>query len=168
MGVTERFGVSQVAATLGLTLFVAGYGLGPMVSQSFSPILLAQQLGGAYFSRRTSKALAVFSYLHTNIFQGLGTSLRNPSNWTKPRLRRDFNRLRILPIRSHLCQKLWHAPCLPISHWIFRFPCPRYGWSFFGRYVSTFETGLRYCYLGNGCCFGSCVGSIGGRICGSA
>lgn len=40
VGVTERFGVSQVAATLGLTLFVAGYGLGPMVSQKFSSLLL--------------------------------------------------------------------------------------------------------------------------------
>lgn len=29
--VTQIFGVSQVAAVLGLTLFVAGYGLGPMI-----------------------------------------------------------------------------------------------------------------------------------------
>lgn len=28
--VQQVFGVSQVAATLGLTLFVAGYGIGPM------------------------------------------------------------------------------------------------------------------------------------------
>lgn len=34
----ERFGVSQVAATLGLTLFVAGYGLGPMVWAPMSEI----------------------------------------------------------------------------------------------------------------------------------
>ena len=31
-GVAEQFGVSNVAATLGLTLFVAGYGLGPYLS----------------------------------------------------------------------------------------------------------------------------------------
>ena len=31
LDVVERFGVSQVKATLGLTLFVAGYGVGPMV-----------------------------------------------------------------------------------------------------------------------------------------
>ncbi|KAH8783964.1 putative caffeine resistance protein 5 [Hyaloscypha finlandica] len=37
-GVMERFGVSQVAATLGLTLFVAGYGLGPMVWAPMSEI----------------------------------------------------------------------------------------------------------------------------------
>lgn len=30
-GVEEQFNVSGVKATLGLTLFVAGYGLGPMV-----------------------------------------------------------------------------------------------------------------------------------------
>ncbi|PMD48560.1 putative caffeine resistance protein 5 [Hyaloscypha variabilis F] len=37
-GVMERFGVSQVAAALGLTLFVAGYGLGPMVWAPMSEI----------------------------------------------------------------------------------------------------------------------------------
>jgi MFS transporter, DHA1 family, multidrug resistance protein len=37
-GVMERFGVSQVAATLGLTLFVAGYGLGPMFWAPMSEI----------------------------------------------------------------------------------------------------------------------------------
>lgn len=31
MGVTRQFGVSTEVATLGLTLFVAGYGLGPML-----------------------------------------------------------------------------------------------------------------------------------------
>lgn len=31
--VTKQFGVSQVKGTLGLTLFVAGYGIGPMVSR---------------------------------------------------------------------------------------------------------------------------------------
>jgi DHA1 family multidrug resistance protein-like MFS transporter len=31
VGVTQDFGVSQVAATLGLSLFVAGYGLGTFV-----------------------------------------------------------------------------------------------------------------------------------------
>ncbi|KAL8795253.1 MAG: hypothetical protein Q9195_002264 [Heterodermia aff. obscurata] len=34
----ERCGVSQVAATLGLSLFVAGYGLGPMIWASMSEI----------------------------------------------------------------------------------------------------------------------------------
>jgi DHA1 family multidrug resistance protein-like MFS transporter len=41
-GVMERFGVGQVAATLGLTLFVAGYGLGPMV---FAPMSEIPQIG---------------------------------------------------------------------------------------------------------------------------
>lgn len=31
MDVMASFGVSQVAATLGLTLYVAGYGLGPII-----------------------------------------------------------------------------------------------------------------------------------------
>lgn len=36
--ITQVFGVSQVKATLGLTLFVAGYGLGPMVWAPMSEI----------------------------------------------------------------------------------------------------------------------------------
>lgn len=38
----ERFGVSQVAATLGLTTFVAGYGLGPLI---WSPLSEIPQFG---------------------------------------------------------------------------------------------------------------------------
>ena len=41
-GVMHEFGVSQVAATLGLTLFVAGYGLGPMI---WSPLSEIPQIG---------------------------------------------------------------------------------------------------------------------------
>jgi DHA1 family multidrug resistance protein-like MFS transporter len=41
-GVEEQFGVSEVAGTLGLTLFVAGYGLGPMV---WSPLSEIPQIG---------------------------------------------------------------------------------------------------------------------------
>ncbi|OJJ72050.1 hypothetical protein ASPBRDRAFT_178061 [Aspergillus brasiliensis CBS 101740] len=37
-GVCEQFGVSRVAATLGLTLFVLGYGLGPMVWSPLSEL----------------------------------------------------------------------------------------------------------------------------------
>lgn len=38
----KSFGVSQVAATLGLTLFVAGYGVGPML---WSPMSEVPQIG---------------------------------------------------------------------------------------------------------------------------
>ena len=38
LGVAQEFGVSRVAATLGLTLFVAGYGLGPMLWSPLSEI----------------------------------------------------------------------------------------------------------------------------------
>jgi MFS family permease len=37
-GVVKQFGVSQVAATLGLCLFVAGYGIGPMLWAPMSEI----------------------------------------------------------------------------------------------------------------------------------
>lgn len=42
INVTEVFGVSRVAATLGLTLFVAGYGVGPML---WSPMSEVPQIG---------------------------------------------------------------------------------------------------------------------------
>lgn len=38
----QKFGVSQVAATAGLTLFVAGYGIGPML---WSPMSEIPQIG---------------------------------------------------------------------------------------------------------------------------
>lgn len=37
--VMATFGVSQVAATLGLTLFVAGYGIGPMIWSPMSEVI---------------------------------------------------------------------------------------------------------------------------------
>ncbi|PWY95924.1 MFS general substrate transporter [Aspergillus sclerotioniger CBS 115572] len=42
MSVMEQFQISQVAATLGLTLFVAGYGLGPLL---WSPMSEVPQIG---------------------------------------------------------------------------------------------------------------------------
>ena len=42
LSVVETFGVSQVAAVLGLTLFVAGYGLGPMI---WAPLSEIPQIG---------------------------------------------------------------------------------------------------------------------------
>lgn len=42
LDVTMVFGVSQVKATLGLTLFVAGYGLGPMI---WAPLSEIPQIG---------------------------------------------------------------------------------------------------------------------------
>ncbi|CAA9958331.1 hypothetical protein P3342_003190 [Pyrenophora teres f. teres] len=42
MGVMQEFGVAQVPATLGLTLYVAGYGLGPLI---WSPMSEIPQIG---------------------------------------------------------------------------------------------------------------------------
>lgn len=41
--ITQVFGVSTVVATIGLTTFVAGYGLGPMI---WSPMSKIPQIGG--------------------------------------------------------------------------------------------------------------------------
>ena len=54
-GVMMDFHVSRVAATLGLTLFVAGYGLGPMIWAPMSEIV------GTF---RVLFALSVFSEIH--------------------------------------------------------------------------------------------------------
>jgi len=40
MGVMDEFGVSEVVATLGLTLFVLGYGLGPVSIKSSSHVFV--------------------------------------------------------------------------------------------------------------------------------
>jgi hypothetical protein len=42
MSVMSEFGVAQVPATLGLTLYVAGYGLGPII---WSPMSEIPQVG---------------------------------------------------------------------------------------------------------------------------
>jgi DHA1 family multidrug resistance protein-like MFS transporter len=42
MSVMSEFGVAQVPATLGLTLYVAGYGLGPII---WSPMSEIPQIG---------------------------------------------------------------------------------------------------------------------------
>src|SRR5271155_4392561 len=42
IGITQDFGVSRVAATLGLTLFVLGYALGPMI---WAPLSEIPQIG---------------------------------------------------------------------------------------------------------------------------
>lgn len=42
MGVMSEFGVAQVPALLGLTLYVAGYGLGPII---WSPMSEIPQIG---------------------------------------------------------------------------------------------------------------------------
>lgn len=69
--VTRDFGISQVAATLGLTLFVAGYGLGPLI---WSPMSEVPQIGQNLVYIFT---LAVFVVLQvpTALAGNLGTLL---------------------------------------------------------------------------------------------
>ncbi|KAJ5703856.1 hypothetical protein N7493_010994 [Penicillium malachiteum] len=57
-GVEEQFGVSSVAGTLGLTLFVAGYGLGPMI---WSPLSEIPMIG-----RSPTYVLTIFVFVFFN------------------------------------------------------------------------------------------------------
>ncbi|KAJ5909773.1 hypothetical protein N7504_004416 [Penicillium tannophilum] len=57
-GVEEQFGVSSVAALLGLTLFVLGYGLGPMI---WSPLSEIPQIG-----RSPTYVLTLFVFVFFN------------------------------------------------------------------------------------------------------
>lgn len=90
------------------------------------------------------------------------SSIRPQSN-----LYRHFDRLRILPIRSHLRQELWHAPRFPILDWIFRLSCLGYWRCFIRRYVQARQTCLCHRYMGLGSYLRSSVGSLDWWICSS-
>jgi len=63
MGVMAEFGVAQVPATLGLTLYVAGYGLGPLL---WSPMSEIPQIGRLWVYiitlRKCSRSFATRRY----------------------------------------------------------------------------------------------------------
>jgi DHA1 family multidrug resistance protein-like MFS transporter len=71
--VVAQFGVSQVAATLGLTLFVAGYGLGPMI---WAPMSEIPQIGRnlVYIGALVVFVFLQFAIIHAKNFGMLLTS----------------------------------------------------------------------------------------------
>jgi len=111
----ERFGVSQVAATLGLTLFVAGYGLGPMVWAPMSeipqigrnPIYIGTLVVFVFFQFAVIYAknfgmLLAFRFL-TGLFGSpvLATGGASLSDMYMPSKRGKFNRFPSLPRHLH-------------------------------------------------------------------
>jgi DHA1 family multidrug resistance protein-like MFS transporter len=63
MGVMSQFGVAQVPATLGLTLYVAGYGLGPLIWSPMSEIPQIGRLWVYIITLRKSTTLRVLNGL---------------------------------------------------------------------------------------------------------
>jgi hypothetical protein len=128
-GVTEQFGVSSVAATLGLTLFVLGYGLG----SSFS-----------IFTNCTAN--------HSRS-DGLVSPLRDPHNRSKSNICPDAIGLRLLPIRRHLRQKFRNAPSFPLCNRFYGFSRAGHRCCINGRYLVSQGPGLYDCCLGHVCYF---------------
>lgn len=124
-GVTEQFGVSSVAATLGLTLFVLGYGVG----SSFST-----------FSNYTA------NYSRSD---GLVSSLRGPRDRSKSNIYPDAIGLRLLPIRRHLRQKLRNAPSLPFFNRLYGLSRAGHRCCINGRYLVFQGPGLYDWCLGH-------------------
>lgn len=130
-GVSEQFGVSRVAATLGLTLFVLGYGLGT----SHSWIVTKR----TPINQHTN---------HTPRSNGLVPSLRATNRRPKPYIHPHPRRLCLLPIRRHLRKELRHATRIPVLDRLSRLPSPCNRRSIHGRHVEPESARLHDRYLG--------------------
>ena len=145
MGVMQQFGVAQVPATLGLTLYVAGYGLGPLL---WSPMSEIPQIG--------------------RLWVYIGTLCKSMQYFTRNRYNANVvvhSRLRPLSAAYRVFGQLWHAACLSVPNWLLRLSRSCYRWGFHRRHVSTQETGLWHGCVG---CRGSLrarARSPGRRIC---
>ena len=105
-GVQAQFHVSQVKALLGLTLFVVGYALGPMIW-----VCKPRHPSGA--------AHQCLDYQATSLLESLffaGAHVRSALHRSQPRLRRYPIRLRSPPAACNIRLKHQHAPRLPLHH----------------------------------------------------
>jgi hypothetical protein len=103
MDVERVFGVAQVPATLGLTLYVAGYGLGPII---WSPMSEIPQIG------------RLWVYIGTLCKFVLMSTTKCVANYV-------CSHIRSVPAAYPLRSELRHAPRLPILDWILRFTSTR-------------------------------------------
>jgi hypothetical protein len=144
MGVMQEFGVAQVPAVLGLTLYVAGYGLGPII---WSPLSEIPQVGRLWVYIGTLRKLAPFSIYHSIWVNTFGSSC-----------------FCIVPAAHGVFGQLWYAAGLPVLDWIFWLasPCNRRGVDC--RHVSTEEASLWPGSLGNRCSMRPRLGSPRRRV----
>ena len=97
--VSMEFGVSEVAGDLGLTLFVAGYGVGPMLWSPMSEIPMIGMLQDPPSQR---------------------TSLKLP-DWFRPKSNLYEHVALVCPFTaSHrVCSQFWHASSISVYYWIY-------------------------------------------------
>ena len=127
--IVQHFHVSEVKALLGLTLFVLGYALGPMVWVRRLPTSLVSWTG----------------LINTSIGANVGNSLHRP----KPYLYRNPVCIRSPPARRDIREKLLDAFSVSIHHWTCRKPCSSYRRGNYCRLVQALKASLQYCNLGN-------------------
>ena len=144
-GIMPHFQVSETKALLGLTLFVLGYALGPMVWVRRLPISLVNWMG--------------------LINMSVGAHVGNPLYWPKPYLHRNPICIRSPPARRDIREKLLNASSIPIYHWLCWKPCSSYRRGHYCRLVQAFKADLQYCDLGNFSGTRSSHGSTGWRLC---
>ena len=88
-----ELGGSEVAAALGLTLFVVGYGLG-----------LVGLVGQCFLQQRQPQLIAIGTKIGDNILR------------TNAHIHWHAHNLCSSAIRSHLRKELWNAACVPVSY----------------------------------------------------
>lgn len=145
MGVMEEFGVAQVPALLGLTLYVAGYGLGPIL---WSPMSEIPQIG--------------------RLWVYIITLCKNPRSDMASREELTYlvsSFLCVITVAYGVLSQLRYAINLPIFDWIcwIASSCNRRG--VHCRHVPAEETSLWTGSVGNRCSMRSCFGTLSGRIC---
>jgi MFS family permease len=127
MGVMAEFGVSQVAATLGLTLFVAGYGLGPLL---WSPLSEIPQFG------RNPIYIA---------------TLRKSNSFSLSVITADNSRSGVCSLPG-TCLELRHVACLSFPHRVLWLSRARYGRCDDSRYVQTVKASVWSQHMGHRRC----------------
>lgn len=138
LDVVRVFNVSQVAATLGLCLFVA---YAPSLFL-YLPLLNLIQLRFKQWLRSWTHALEPY--------------VRNAHDRTEPDLHPHSRRLCALPDSYSSRRQLWNAPRVSFSDRFLRITSSRYWRGIDWRYVSTVEEGVRNSSLGNFCCVWPC------------
>ncbi len=99
--IEQQFAVSQVKALLGLTLFICGYGLGPMIWVSID---------------RNVRARRFTDWLET------GSVIRDAVLRSQPNISWDTSCFCGFATCRHLRQELWHALGVSLHHGLRGFP----------------------------------------------
>jgi hypothetical protein len=145
MDVTQVFGVGTVPATLGLTLYVAGYGLGPII---WSPMSEIPQIGRLWVYIGTLCML----HPHTRVFWVDKTNIGD--SYIRPAADSD----------CVVCE-FRHAPRLPVPDWFLWIACAGYGWGYHRGHVQASKASLRTRCLGHRSSLRASTWTLGRGIC---